>query len=107
MNNEELDDEDHQPYSDGEDEEFNEDEEEEERRIREEFGDDSEEETSTSPTDRMSMTMHQEKTRHIEKEIIQNKRRTEELRGKIARKRQEGIQIANVKHFEECYNFFC
>ena len=30
-----------------------------------------------------------------------------ELRSKISKKREEGVQIANEKYFEECYNFFC
>ena len=104
LNDEQLDDEDNQPYSDNEQEE-NEDinQEDEEKRIREEFGDSEED---TSPTEKMSMTMYQQQQKELEKEINQYKKRREELGQKIEKKRQEGIQIANYKVFEECYSFF-
>ena len=67
LNDEQLDDEDNQPYSDNEQEE-NEDinQEDEEKRIREEFGDSEED---TSPTEKMSMTMYQQQQKELEKEI--------------------------------------
>ena len=53
------------------------------------------------------MTLKQEKERHLKREILDYKKRKEELRLKIMRKREEGVKIANKDLFEECYAFFC
>ena len=55
----------------------------------------------------MSMTMQQEKEKHLNREIKKMRQRQNELKFKIVKKKEEGTQIAGAAFFSECFNFFC
>ena len=103
-------DEDNQPYYNGNEDDFNdEDEEEHKKRLEDEFGDShssSEEEDTEASSKDFSKTMYQEQTKTLAKDIKRLKDRKLELEQKIMKKQKDGELLVGAELLHNCFQFF-